>query len=139
MPGEPNVTLLGNDDDVADALQLARESIVLLQNNGSTLPLPEGTPGYTDEDAHLKNGITVKSGIEPIVGDYRVSFFNGLNPNGSYPESDLSVAKEIASTVEYPIAVIGEGPYAEKPVDIEDVPTPPAGQVEYIKDFASAG
>ncbi|KAG3232157.1 hypothetical protein PI124_g22755 [Phytophthora idaei] len=136
---EDNVTLLGNDDDVADALELARESIVLLQNNGSTLPLPEGTPGYTDEDAHLKNGITVKSGIEPIVGDYRVSFFNGLNLNGSYPESNLSVAKEIASTVEYPIAVIGEGPYAEKPVDIEDLPTPPAGQVEYIKDFASAG
>ncbi|KAG2976835.1 hypothetical protein PC118_g13210 [Phytophthora cactorum] len=124
MPGEPNVTLLGNDDDVADALQLARESIVLLQNNGSTLPLPEGTPvfitGFSTYNAHLKNGITVKSGIEPIVGDYRVSFFNGLNPNGSYPESDLSVAKEIASTVEYPIAVIGEGPYAEKPVDIED-------------------
>ncbi|KAG6948676.1 hypothetical protein JG688_00014995 [Phytophthora aleatoria] len=131
IPGEQNVTLLGNDDDVADALELARESIVLLQNNGSTLPLPDGTPGYTDEDAHLKNGITVKSGIEPIVGDYRVSFFNGLNPNGSYPESNLSVAKEIASTVEYPIAVIGEGPYAEKPVDIEDLPTPPAGQNAY--------
>ncbi|KAG3067250.1 hypothetical protein PC122_g17420 [Phytophthora cactorum] len=116
----PEDVCAARGEDEAEDGSLARESIVLLQNNGSTLPLPEGTPGYTDEDAHLKNGITVKSGIEPIVGDYRVSFFNGLNPNGSYPESDLSVAKEIASTVEYPIAVIGEGPYAEKPVDIED-------------------
>ncbi|ETI42746.1 hypothetical protein L917_11680 [Phytophthora nicotianae] len=161
MPGEQNLALVGNDDDVAAALELARESIVLLQNNDSTLPLPEGAQifltgfaadsigrqcggwtttwqGYTDQDGHLPHGITVKSGIEQIVGDYRVNYFNGLNQNGSYSESDISVAKEMASKVEYTIAVIGEDPYAEKPGDIENLALP-AGQVEYIKELASTG
>ncbi|KAF4148943.1 Fibronectin type III-like domain [Phytophthora infestans] len=142
MPGEQNVALLGNNEDVAAALELARESIVLLQNNDSTLPLPEGTPifltgfsadnigrqcggwttswqGYTDQDEYLTHGITV----------YR---------NGSYSESDLSTAKEMASKAEYTIAVIGEDPYAEKPGDIEDLALP-AGQVEYIKELAATG
>ncbi|GMF17382.1 unnamed protein product [Phytophthora lilii] len=39
VPGAKNLELVGNDDDVAAALKF-RESIVLLQNNDSTLPLP---------------------------------------------------------------------------------------------------
>ncbi|GMF31920.1 unnamed protein product [Phytophthora fragariaefolia] len=39
MPGEEYVSMVGNDDDIATALELARESTVLLQNNDSTLPI----------------------------------------------------------------------------------------------------
>ncbi|KAL7993911.1 putative glycoside hydrolase superfamily, glycoside hydrolase, family 3 domain superfamily [Plasmopara halstedii] len=41
MPGAEYVEMVGNDDDVATALDLARESTVLLQNNDSTLPIPK--------------------------------------------------------------------------------------------------
>jgi beta-glucosidase len=161
VPGEQNLALIGNDDDVSAALELARESIVLLQNNDSTLPLAEDASvfltgfssdnvgrqcggwtiaweGYHDHDDLLPHGVTVKAGMEQIVGNNSFSFFNGLYPNGSYSEADLATAKEMASKAEYTIAVIGEETYAEKPGDIDDLALP-AGQIEYVKELASTG
>ncbi|EEY68574.1 glycoside hydrolase, putative [Phytophthora infestans T30-4] len=159
--GEENLALIGNDDDISAALELARESIVLLQNNDSTLPLKEDASvfltgftadnigrmcggwtiawqGYSDQDHLLTKGITVKSIMETLVGNDSFSFFNGLHPNGSYTEADLATAKELASKAEYTIAVIGEDTYAEKPGDIDDLALP-AGQIEYVKELVSTG
>ncbi|KAG6950072.1 hypothetical protein JG688_00014341 [Phytophthora aleatoria] len=161
VPGEENLALIGNDDDISAALELARESIVLLQNNDSTLPIKEDASvfltgftadnigrmcggwtiawqGYSDQDHLLTKGITVKSAMETLVGNDSFSFFNGLHPNGSYTEADLATAKELASKAEYTIAVIGEDTYAEKPGDIDDLALP-AGQIEYVKELASTG
>ncbi|EEY68575.1 glycoside hydrolase, putative [Phytophthora infestans T30-4] len=159
--GEENLALIGNDDDISAALELARESIVLLQNNDSTLPLKEDASvfltrftadnigrmcggwtiawqGYSDQDHLLTKGIVVKSAMETLVGNDSFSFFNGLHPNGSYTEADLATAKELASNAEYTIAVIGKDTYAEKPGDIDDLALP-AGQIEYVKELASTG
>ncbi|KAK1934199.1 Lysosomal beta glucosidase [Phytophthora citrophthora] len=165
LPGEEYLGLVGNDDDVAAALDLARESIVLLQNNDSTLPLStnasifltghsadriayqcggwsvsgkQTTSTYDVSDDAFPHGISVKGGLEAIAGNDTITYFNGLHWNGSYSDSDLAEAKELAAKSEYNIAVIGEEPYHEKTGDLDDLALP-AGQIEYVKEIASTG
>ncbi|GMF57570.1 unnamed protein product [Phytophthora fragariaefolia] len=137
VPGEANVDLIGGENDTATALELARESVVLLKNNDSVLPLAENASDYAGHHELYPLGSTVKENIESITGNSSsVSYFNGLNYTGEYSEADLATAKEYASKAEFTVAVIGEGPYAEKPGDINDLALP-AGQIEYVKQLAS--
>ncbi|KAG2508581.1 hypothetical protein BBO99_00007092 [Phytophthora kernoviae] len=162
VPGKSNIELIGNENDTATALELARESVVLLQNNDSTLPLSEDASvfltghaaddiglqcggwtvewqGYSGMNELYPLGSTVKENIENITSNSsNVTYFNGLHYNGSYTDADLSTAMEYAKNAEYTVAVIGEGPYAEKPGDIEDLALP-SGQIEYVKQLASTG
>ncbi|KAG7396935.1 hypothetical protein PHYBOEH_001502 [Phytophthora boehmeriae] len=165
MPGEEYLDLVGNNDDVAAALEMARESIVLLQNNDSTLPLSADasifltghiaeriayqcggwsvsgkqiTSTYDVSDDAFPHGVSVKDGLEAIAGSDSITYFNGLHWNGSYSEADLAQAKKLAAQAEYTIAVIGEQPYHEKTGDINDLALP-AGQIEYVKEIASTG
>ncbi|RLN43891.1 hypothetical protein BBJ28_00022797, partial [Nothophytophthora sp. Chile5] len=160
MPGEENLALVGNDDDVAAALDLARESIVLLQNNASTLPIPTNSTvfltghsadnigyqcgGWTFKvtgvsgNEMFTHGFSVKQGFEAVGGNDSFTYFNGLQVNGSYSAEDLATAKEYASQSEYTIAVIGEETYEEKTGDIDDLALP-AGQIEYVNALASTG
>ncbi|KAG1705022.1 hypothetical protein DVH05_005047 [Phytophthora capsici] len=160
VPGEENLALVGNDKDVAAALELARESIVLLQNNDSTLPLPanasvfltgpsadnigyqcggwtligQGVPG---NDMYTF-GSSVRQSFESMVGNGSFTYFQGLNITGEYTDKDLETAKIYASKAEYTVAVIGEENYEEKNGDIDDL-TLPAGQIEYVNALASTG
>ncbi|KAE8900906.1 Lysosomal beta glucosidase [Phytophthora fragariae] len=160
VPGEDLVDQVGNDDDKAAALNSARESIVLLQNNDSVLQIPEtakvfltghsadnvgyqcggwslSQQGYSGNDM-FPNGISVKDGFQAIANE-TVTYFNGLNYTGTYNESDLAQAKELASQAEYTIAVIGEHSYTEKTYgDINDLALP-AGQIKYVTELASTG
>ncbi|KAH7482213.1 Lysosomal beta glucosidase [Phytophthora ramorum] len=132
----------------------------LLQNNDSVLPIPETSTvfltghsadnvgyqcggwslsqqGYSG-NGMFPNGISVKDGFQAIANE-TVTYFNGLNYTGTYNESDLAQAKELASKAEYTIAVIGEHSYTEKTYgDINDLDLP-AGQIEYVKELASTG
>jgi len=159
IPGTDDVAKVRNEVDVEKSLEMARESIVLLQNNDSTLPIPTSSSvfltghsahnignqcggwsvswaGYTGND-NFPNGISVKEGTKAIAGD-KVIYFNGLDSDGNYSAANLTTAKEYASKSEYTIAVIREHPYAEKTGDIDDLALP-AGQIEYIKELASTG
>ncbi|CEG44721.1 glycoside hydrolase [Plasmopara halstedii] len=160
MPGAEYVEMVGNDDDVATALDLARESTVLLQNNDSTLPIPKDASVFlTGPIAHdigrqcggwtlhvfgvsgndmFTHGVSVKQGFEAIVGREAFTFFNGLNITGSYTDADLTTAKRYAAEAEYTVVVIGEETYEEKTGDIDDL-TLPRGQIEYVKELASTG
>ncbi|RLN70608.1 hypothetical protein BBJ29_003749 [Phytophthora kernoviae] len=160
MPGAEYVDMVGSDDDVAAALAGARESIVLLQNNDSTLPLSKNASVFlTGPSAHnigyqcggwtlqvqgvsgndmFSHGVSVKQGLEAVAGNSSFTYFNGLNVTGNYTDTDLATAKEYASKAEYTIAVIGEEPYEEKTGDIDDLALP-AGQIEYVKELASTG
>ncbi|KAG7390124.1 hypothetical protein PHYPSEUDO_008827 [Phytophthora pseudosyringae] len=165
LPGEEYLDMVGNDDDVAAALDMARESIVLLQNNDSTLPLStnasifltghtadrvayqcggwsvsgkQTTSTYDVSDDAFPHGISVKDGLEAIAGNDTITYFNGLHWNGSYSDADLAEAKELAAKAEFTIAVIGEEPYHEKTGDLDDLALP-AGQIEYVKEIASTG
>ncbi|EGZ23266.1 putative glycoside hydrolase [Phytophthora sojae] len=160
LPGEEYLSMVGNDDDVAAALASARESIVLLQNNDSSLPLPKDASVFlTGHSAHnvgyqcggwtqqgtgmsgndmFAHGVSVKDGLENVVGNGSFTYFNGLNVNGDYTEADLATAKEYASKADYTIAVIGEHSYEEKTGDIDDL-TLPLGQIEYVNALAATG
>ncbi|KAJ8578736.1 hypothetical protein ON010_g466 [Phytophthora cinnamomi] len=160
MPGEELLELVGNDDDVATALDLARESIVLLQNNDSTLPLQKNASVFltghsadnigfqcgglsvqvqgVDGNEQFQHGHSVKQGFEMIAENESFTYFNGLNASGDYTEADLATAKKYAANAEYTVAVIGEANYEEKAGDINDL-TLPLGQVEYVKELASTG
>ncbi|KAL4152368.1 hypothetical protein PRNP1_009299 [Phytophthora ramorum] len=160
MPGAEFEFQVGNDEDKAVALDLARESIVLLKNNESVLPLAKEASvfltghsadnvghqcggwsiawqGYSGNEM-FPNGVSVRQGLENLVGNDSFSFFNGLYDNGSYSEADLATAVEMARQHEYTIAVIGEKQYTEKPGDIDDLALP-AGQIEYVEALAATG
>ncbi|RLN90867.1 hypothetical protein BBJ28_00024058, partial [Nothophytophthora sp. Chile5] len=159
VPGTDDVAKVRNEDDVATSLQMARESIVLLQNNDSILPISSSSsvfltgfnahdignqcggfsiawPGYSGNE-YFPNGISVWEGMEAIGGS-SVTYFNGLYVNGSYSDANMTAAKELASQSEYTIAVIGEAAYSEKAGDIDDLALP-AGQIEYVKELAATG
>ncbi|ETP09057.1 hypothetical protein F441_15057 [Phytophthora nicotianae CJ01A1] len=160
LPGEENLALVGNDNDVAAALNLARESAVLLQNDDNVLPIKKDAlvflTGHSADNVGYQcggwtiqvqgvsgndmfsHGSSVKQGIEEIVGNDSFSYFNGLNVNGSYSDNDLNTAKKLASEAEYTVVVIGEEPYEEKTGDIDDL-TLPVGQIQYVKELASIG
>ncbi|KAG6971689.1 hypothetical protein JG687_00001882 [Phytophthora cactorum] len=133
----PDEFLVGNDDDKAVALDLARESIVVLKNDNNILPLANGSSGYSGNDMY-PNGISVRQGFENLVGNNSFTYFNGLNADGTYSEADLATAVNLASQHEYTIAVIGEDTYAEKPGDIDDLDLP-AGQIAYVEALAATG
>ncbi|KAG6971688.1 hypothetical protein JG687_00001881 [Phytophthora cactorum] len=160
VPGEEFELLVGNDEDKAVALDLARESIVLLKNNESVLPLAKEASvfltghsadnvghqcggwsiawqGYSGNEM-FPNGVSVRQGFEDLVGNNSFAYFNGLYENGTYSEADLAKAVELASQHEYTIAVIGEKQYTEKPGDIDDLALP-AGQIEYVEALAATG
>ncbi|KAG6609894.1 Lysosomal beta glucosidase [Phytophthora cinnamomi] len=160
VPGADDVAKVHNENDIATALELARESIILLQNNDSTLPISTSSSVFlTGHSAHnignqcggvsiwwhgfsgneyFPNGISVKEGMETIAGSDKITYFNGLDSDGNYSEANMTTAKQYASQADYTIAVIGEHPYAEKTGDLDDLALP-AGQIEYVKELASTG
>ncbi|GAB9468093.1 Lysosomal beta glucosidase [Globisporangium polare] len=160
VPGADNLSQVGSDKDKAAALELARESIVLLKNQDNVLPLPTTAKvfltghsadnvgylcggwsvrwqGYSGNEM-FPNGVSVKQGFEKIAGNSSVSYFNGLSADGSYSVGDLATAKGLAASAEYTVVVIGEGSYAEKPGDIDDLALP-AGQITYVRELAATG
>ncbi|TMW59545.1 hypothetical protein Poli38472_004614 [Pythium oligandrum] len=160
LPGAKYIKNVGSSKDRDVALDLARESIVLLQNNDNVLPLKSDdsvflTGHSADDIGHLNggwtirwqgysgnemypNGISVKSGFEKLAKNGSVSYFNGLKADGSYSAEDLAKAKDLAKKAKYTVAVIGESSYAEKPGDIDDLALP-AGQITWVKELASTG
>uniref|UniRef100_K3WVG8 beta-glucosidase n=1 Tax=Globisporangium ultimum (strain ATCC 200006 / CBS 805.95 / DAOM BR144) TaxID=431595 RepID=K3WVG8_GLOUD len=159
VPGADNVNLVGSAADVASALELARESIVLLKNQNNVLPLAASSSvfltghsandvgylcggwslrwqGYSGNDM-FPHGVTVKQGFEKIAGS-AVTYFNGLSADGSYTAADLATAKSQAAKSAFTVVVMGEGSYTEKPGDIDDLALP-AGQIAYVRELASTG
>ncbi|KAL7691568.1 putative glycoside hydrolase, family 3, glycoside hydrolase family 3 domain, immunoglobulin [Plasmopara halstedii] len=157
VPGKKFENMVGNDKDKDVALALARESIVLLQNNNNILPLPKQTTvfltghsadnigyqcggwsvawqGYSGNEM-FPNGVSVRHGFECVVGEDWFTYFNALNENGTYSDAKLTEAVKLASHHEYTVVVIGEKNYAEKPGDIDDLALP-AGQIAYIEALA---
>ncbi|TMW60778.1 hypothetical protein Poli38472_000820 [Pythium oligandrum] len=160
VPGAKYVKDVGSSDHNQVALDLARESIVLLKNQDNVLPLSTSDSvfltGHSADDrgnlcggwtirwqgysgnSMFPNGISVKEGFEKLASNSSVSYFNGLKADGSYSSADLAKAKELASKAKYTVAVIGEATYAEKPGDIDDLALP-IGQINYVKELASTG
>ncbi|OWZ20143.1 Glycosyl hydrolase [Phytophthora megakarya] len=160
VPGEQYVSMVANEKDKETALEMARESIVLLKNEKNVLPLKKSASvfltghsadnvgyqcggwtfiwqGYAGNEM-FNNGISVRKGLENLVGNDSFAYFNGLQVNGSISDADLAKAVELAGQHEYTIAAIGEPNYTEKPGDIDD-PSLPEGQEKFIEALAATG
>ncbi|GMF62021.1 unnamed protein product [Phytophthora fragariaefolia] len=160
VPGQQYVSMVGNDKDKETALEMARESIVLLKNEDGVLPLPKDASvfltghsadnvgyqcgGWTliwqghSGNAMFPHGVSVRKGLENVVGNDSFTYYNGLFANGSISDANLAKAVELAGQHEYTIAAIGESQYTEKPGDIDD-PALPEGQVKFIEALAATG
>ncbi|ETM50730.1 hypothetical protein L914_05301 [Phytophthora nicotianae] len=160
VPGEQYVSMVGNEKDEEVALEMARESIVLLKNDDDVLPLSKSASvfltGHTADNVGFQcggwtftwqghggndifqHGISVRQGLENVVGNDSFTYFNGLLGNGSISNADLAEAVQLASQHEYTIVAIGESNYAEKPGDIDD-PALPEGQEKYVEALAATG
>ncbi|KAL3657442.1 hypothetical protein V7S43_017583 [Phytophthora oleae] len=141
LPGEEYLDLVGNVDDVAAALEMARESIILLQNNDRTLPLSTNASIFLT--GHTADRIAYRCGGWSVSGKQTTSTYDISDdavPHGISVKDGLEAiaAKELAAKSEYTIAVIGEQPYHEKTGDLDDLALP-AGQIEYVKEIASTG
>ncbi|KAG3237429.1 hypothetical protein PI124_g17578 [Phytophthora idaei] len=99
MPGEELLELVGNENDIVTALERARESILLLQNNDSCGGLSVQVQGVDGND-QFQHGTSVKQGFEVIAGNDLFTYFNGLNATGDYTDQGLETAKEYAPKAE---------------------------------------
>jgi len=163
LPGTAaDVALVGQNESRQAALELARESIVLLKNEDGVLPLRTDSDvfltGHAADNVGLlcggwslrwqgvsgnslfPNGISLRQGVESVLssGSGSVHYANSLHPNGSYSRADLEETKRRAGRSSYTIIAIGEAEYAEKPGDLEDLNLP-RGQVEYVREIAATG
>ncbi|RLN49387.1 hypothetical protein BBJ29_010178, partial [Phytophthora kernoviae] len=160
VPGADYVSMVANDNDKTVALDLARESIVLLKNSNNVLPLSKGASvfltGHSANDVGnqcggwsvrwqgysgnkmFPNGVSVRQGFENLVGNDSFTYFNGLLGNGSISNEDLATTVKLAGQHEYTVAVIGELPYTEKPGDLDNLELP-EGQVKFIEALNATG
>lgn len=152
-------TDVGSAEDQEIALDLARESVILLENRNSTLPLrlPSGrntsifitgpisnNKGYmcggwsvfwqgSSNSSHFPNGKTFKDAMFERRGEnVRVEHLDVVDVDGNVSGEEFGQAIDIASRSEYTIVVLGEGNYAEKTGDIADLSLP-EGQRKYLK------
>ncbi|CEG45119.1 family 3 glycosyl hydrolase [Plasmopara halstedii] len=160
VPGADYVDLVGGEDDKKVALEISRESIVLLKNENNVLPLSKKASvfltghsadnigyqcggwtkawqGYSG-NVMFPHGISLRQGFENLVGNESFQYFNGLFVNGTISEEDLASAVNYASGHEYTVVAIGERSYTEGPGEIEDL-TLPAGQIQYVEALAKTG
>ncbi|KAE9005877.1 Lysosomal beta glucosidase [Phytophthora fragariae] len=163
LPGTASdVALVGQNESRQAALELARESVVLLKNEDNLLPLSPDSDvfltGHSADNVGLlcggwslrwqgvsgnslfPHGISLRQGIANVL-DARsgsVHYANDLHPNGSYSSAALEIIKSRAAQSMYTIVAIGEGEYAEKPGDLDDLNLP-LGQVDYIREIAATG
>ncbi|GMF18360.1 unnamed protein product [Phytophthora fragariaefolia] len=163
LPGTASdIDLVGQDESRQSALELARESIVLLKNEDGVLPLSPDSDvfltGHSADNVGLlcggwslrwqgvsgnslfPNGISLRLGMTNLLNasSGSVHYANELYPNGSYSPSSLQAIKNRAAQIEYTIVAVGEGVYAEKPGDLDNLNLP-HGQVEYVREIAATG
>nr|CCA27737.1 unnamed protein product [Albugo laibachii Nc14] len=163
VPGAAQVETVGDQLSIDTALEMARESIVLLKNDFNTLPMQKNasiflTGHSADDIGNLcggwsiqwqgisgntlhPHGRSVRQGIADILNGTSgssVTYFNGLSADGTYTSENLSEAMEYARHATYTVVVLGEGPYTEKPGDLDDMNLP-FGQLEYTRALQTTG
>lgn len=150
-------TTVGSTESRRVALQAARESIVLLKNTDSLLPLPSTarllvTGPTADSLASLNNGWTltwqgdrkeiypkdrptVRGAIESRLGAGQVAYVPGVEYE---KEIDIAAAVAAAEKADAAIVCLGEMSYAETPGNIDDL-TLPEAQLRLAQAVAATG
>lgn len=140
-----------------DNLQMARESIVLLKNEGALLPLKKGTrvlvtgptadllsalnSGWTltwqgdKESLYPREKLTLKAAIEELNGKPNTRYAAGTSFDTI---TDLSTALKAATEADVIIAALGEKAYCETPGNIGDL-TLDEAQRTLVNELAKTG
>lgn len=140
--------LFGSEEFEQEAYKTAQESVTLLKNENSILPLPKnarilvtgpnantmralnGGWSYTwqgsGSERYTTNYSTILQAIEAKVGKRNVVFKEGVRyDNASYywvdEAFDIQGAVRAAASVDYIVLALGENSYTEKPGDLHDL------------------
>ncbi|KAF0689383.1 hypothetical protein As57867_019081, partial [Aphanomyces stellatus] len=160
VPGADVADQVGDWPSQAAAWDAAQESLVLLKNDNSILPLDKSkkfffTGSSIDNIGLLCGGWTVtwqgvkkneyfpdyrrtiKDAMSAVVNDpSRTTFYEGVNIGGTW--QDINQAKAMAQEADYTVVAIGERTYAEL-MGNKDPFELPSGLTDYVKELASTG
>jgi beta-glucosidase len=154
---EADYSLYGSEEHAQRAYEAAVETVCLLKNEGSVLPLnPEKKYLITGVGAHSLNylngawsrswsgrtteyndeeKLTIFEAVESIVGSSNITYVEGTDY-----EVDINTSKavQIARNSDIVIVCLGEIPATEKPSDIDDLMFPEV-QLQMVKELSKAG
>lgn len=147
-PVEGRLELLGSDDHRALARQAVRQSLVLLKNEGSVLPIRAGArvlvAGSADDIGQAAGGWTLTwQGTGNTKADFPngASIWDGINEavTAAGGSATLSVDGAFTDKPDVAIVVFGETPYAEFQGDVEHLDFAPEGPLQTLRRLKAAG
>jgi beta-glucosidase len=149
---DPLLKTVGSDGDWELSLNVSRDTLTLLKNSGGALPLNAKqdhvlVTGPTaasivaqaaswtfhwqgaSSDSEFQRGITILDAVKQAFTN--VEYVPGPAMNSSSYTLDEATISTLAN-IDAVVVCVGEGTYAEKPGDIDDLALP-AGQSEYVQ------
>ncbi|KAG7392500.1 hypothetical protein PHYPSEUDO_000188 [Phytophthora pseudosyringae] len=158
-----NSDSVGNAADQGDALKLAQESVILLENHNSALPINlkkvmnvfvtgpvSDNKGFqcggwsvfwqgSSDSTLFPNGVTFKEAVQAKVassgGQVKVDHLEVVDIDGNVNSQDFQQGLQLAAKSEYTLVVVGEPNYAEKTGDLLGSMALPAGQLWYLEEL----
>jgi beta-glucosidase len=140
-------------------MEAARQSLVLLKNNASILPLKEGSKilvcgpaadnmpslsgswSYTwqgnDPKFYPKEALTILGALKKHAGNQNVQYLPGCDFSGKI-QTDEAVLTAAAERADAVVLCLGEEAYAEIPGNIDDLNLP-ANQKELLRTLGKMG
>uniref|UniRef100_H3GJ22 beta-glucosidase n=1 Tax=Phytophthora ramorum TaxID=164328 RepID=H3GJ22_PHYRM len=154
---------VGSAADQKDALALAQESVILLENRKSALPIDRKTKtnvfitgpvsdnkGFqcggwsvfwqgSSDSTLFPNGATIKEAVQAKAaasgGQVQVEHLEVVDIDGNVSPHDFQRGLQLAAKSEYTIVALGEPNYAEKTGDLLGSMALPAGQLWYLEEL----
>ncbi|MBJ7446525.1 MAG: glycoside hydrolase family 3 C-terminal domain-containing protein [Brevundimonas sp.] len=147
-PVEGRVEVLGSPEHRALAREAVRQSLVLLKNNGSVLPIRPGArvlvAGSADDIGQAAGGWTINW---QGTGNTRADFPNGQSVweglkeavEASGGTAELNAAGTFETKPDVAIVVFGEEPYAEFQGDLSDLDFRPREPLALLRRLKAEG
>ncbi|GMF45455.1 unnamed protein product [Phytophthora fragariaefolia] len=158
IDGEVDV---GSSADQGDALKLAQESVILLENRNGALPIDldkttsvfitgpvSDNKGFqcggwsvfwqgSSDSTLFPNGATFKEAVQAKTGRRtQVEHLEVVNIDGAINPQDFQRGMQLATKSDYTLVVLGEHNYAEKTGDLLGSMALPAGQLWYLEELS---
>ncbi|KAG6609392.1 Lysosomal beta glucosidase [Phytophthora cinnamomi] len=152
---------VGISADQEDALKLAQESVILLENRNAALPIDlekttsvfvtgpvSDNKGFqcggwsvfwqgSSDSALFPNGATFKEAVQAkAAGRTQVEHLEVVSIDGTVNPQDFQRGMQLAAKSDYTIVVLGERNYAEKTGDLLGSMALPAGQLWYLQELS---